>query len=163
MENNNNIFGIKIGEKKTSVNGKDLNLNNERDIIYLRELDENDSYKGNPIVTIFENNDKSYNNASIRLVNEDEELRLSVNYPKVDYPIVKHLNEDFGFYLNAFNLVKDIAILNGAEGVDDSTSVIDEVNFQEILEFIDGLDEMEIVSYYPEDSQYMSFSIVKIL
>lgn len=159
------MFGITVGEKetKTSVSGKDLNLNDARDIIYLRDLDIFESYSGNPIVSIFENDEKSYNNASIRLVNEDEELRLSVNFPKKDYPLVKNLNEDFGFYLNSFNLVKDIAILTGVDGVDDDTSAFKEVNLQEILEFIDGLDELEIQPYYPENSEYMSFKVIKTL
>lgn len=159
------MFGIKVANKeaKTSVSGKDLKLNDERDILYLRDLDEEESYKGNPIVSIFKNDEKTYNNASIRLVNDDEELRLSVNFPKKDCPIVKNLNHNFGFYLNAFNLVKDIAILTGAEGVDDKTGAFKEVNFKEILEFVDGLEEMEIVAYYPEDSEYMSFSVVRVI
>lgn len=159
------MFGIKVANKeaKTSVSGKDLKLNDERDVLYLRDLDEEESYKGNPIVSIFKNDEKTYNNASIRLVNDDEELRLSVNFPKKDCPIVKNLNHNFGFYLNAFNLVKDIAILTGAEGVDDKTGAFKEVNFKEILEFVDGLEEMEIVAYYPEDSEYMSFSVVRVI
>lgn len=162
---NNNLFGIVTGtvEKKVSISGKDLNFDAERDIIYLRDLDEGEVYKGNPIVSIFENDDKSYNNVSIRLVNEDEELRLSVNYPKKDCPVVKNLNENFGFYLNAFNLVKDIAILNGAEGVDNNTKLFKEVNFKEILEFIDGLETMEIIPYYPDDSGYFSFRVIDAL
>lgn len=161
------MFGIKVSnnEAKKSVSGKDLKLDNERDILYLRDLDEGESFKGNPIVSIFKNDEKTYNNVSIRLVSPDEseELRLSVNYPKKDCPLVKNLNEDFGFYLNAFNLVKDIAVLTGAEGVDDRTGAFKEVNFKEILEFVDGLDEIEIMAYYPEDSEYMSFRVVKTL
>lgn len=159
------MFGIKTGEKlvKKSISGKDLNLDNERDIVFLRDLDENESFTGNPIVSIFENDDKTYNNVSIRLVKEDEELRLSVNYPKKDCPLVKNLNEDFGFYLNAFNLVKDIALLTGVEGVDNNTALFKEVNFQEILEYIDGLDEMSIQAYLPEDSDYLSFKVTHVL
>ena len=159
------MFGIKTEEetKKVSVAGKDLDLNDERDVLYLRDLDENETYTGRPIVSIFKNEEKTYNGASIRLINEDEELRLNVNYPKKDCPLVKNLNHNFGFYLNAFNLVKDIAILTGAEGVDDRTGAFKEVNFKEILEFVDGLDEIEIMAYYPEDSEYMSFRVVKTL
>ena len=161
------MFGIKIGEKevKKSINGKDLNLDNERDILFLRDLDERESYKGNPILSIFENDEKTYNNVSIRLVNEDEdeELRLSVNFPKKDWPVVKNLNEDFGFYLNAFNLVRDIAILTGVEGVDNNTEVFKEVNFKGILEYVDGLDEMTIQVYLPEDSEYLSFRVIHAL
>lgn len=165
--NENNMFGIVAGnvEKKVSVSGKDLKLDNERDILYLRDLDEGESYKGNPIVSIFKNDEKTYNNVSIRLVSPDEseELRLSVNYPKKDCPLVKNLNEDFGFYLNAFNLVKDIALLTGVEGVDADTRLFKRVNFKELVEFIDGLDELEIQAYYPEDSEYMSFRVVSTL
>ena len=161
------MFGIKVGnnEAKKSVSGKDLKLDNERDILYLRDLDEGESFKGNPIVSIFKNDEKTYNNVSIRLVSPDEseELRLSVNYPKKDCPLVKNLNEDFGFYLNAFNLVKDIAVLTGVEGVDAGTRLFREVNFKELIEFVDGLDELEIQAYYPEDSEYMSFRVVSTL
>ena len=161
------MFGIKVGnnEAKKSVSGKDLKLDNERDILYLRDLDEGESFKGNPIVSVFKNDEKTYNNVSIRLVSPDEseELRLSVNYPKKDCPLVKNLNEDFGFYLNAFNLVKDIAVLTGVDGVDVNTRLFREVNFKELVEFVDGLDEIEIRAYYPEDSQYMSFRVVKTL
>ena len=161
------MFGIKVGnnEAKKSVSGKDLKLDNEREILYLRDLDEGEPYKGNPIVSIFKNDEKTYNNVSIRLVSPDEseELRLSVNYPKKDCPLVKNLNEDFGFYLNAFNLVKDIAILTGVEGVDVDTRLFREVNFKELVEFVDGLDELEIQAYYPEDSEYMSFRVVSTL
>ena len=161
------MFGIKVGnnEAKKSVSGKDLKLDNERDILYLRDLDEGEPFKGNPIVSIFKNDEKTYNNVSIRLVSPDEseELRLSVNYPKKDCPLVKNLNEDFGFYLNAFNLVKDIAVLTGVEGVDVNTRLFREVNFKELIEFVDGLDELEIQAYYPEDSEYMSFRVVSTL
>lgn len=161
------MFGIKVGnnEAKKSVSGKDLKLDNERDILYLRDLDEGESFKGNPIVSIFKNDEKTYNNVSIRLVSPDEseELRLSVNYPKKDCPLVKNLNEDFGFYLNAFNLVKDIAILTGVEGVNAGTRLFREVNFKELIEFVDGLDELEIQAYYPEDSEYLSFRVVSTL
>ena len=161
------MFGIKVGnnEAKKSVSGKDLKLDNERDILYLKDLDEGESYKGNPIVSIFKNDEKTYNNVSIRLVSPDEseELRLSVNYPKKDCPLVKNLNEDFGFYLNAFNLVKDIAVLTGVEGVDVNTRRFREVNFKELIEFVDGLDELEIQAYLPEDSDYLSFRVVSTL
>ncbi len=161
------MFGIKVGnnEAKKSVSGKDLKLDNERDILYLRDLDEGESFKGNPIVSIFKNDEKTYNNVSIRLVSPDEseELRLSVNYPKKDCPLVKNLNEDFGFYLNAFNLVKDIAVLTGVEGVDAGTRLFREVNFKELIEFIDGLDEIEIQAYLPIDSDYFSFRVVSTL
>lgn len=161
------MFGIKLDDKesKRSISGKDLKLSNDRDVLYLRDLDDGESFKGNPIVSIFKNEEKTYNNVSIRLLNEDEneELRLSVNYPKKDCPLVKRLNEDFGFYLNAFNLVKDIAILTNVDGVDGETSSFKEVNFKELLEFVDGLDEMEIQAYYPEDSDYMSFKVIKTL
>ena len=162
---NNNLFEIVTGtvEKKVSISGKDLNLDKERDIIYLRDLDEGEAYKGNPIVSIFKNNDKTYNNVSIRLINGDEELRLSVNYPKKDCPLVKNLNKDFGFYMNAFNLVRDIAILNGVEGVDNNTKLFKEVNFKEILEYIDGLESMVIIPYYPDDSGYFSFRVISAL
>ena len=161
------MFGIKVGnsEAKKSVSGKDLKLDNEREILYLRDLDEGESFKGNPIVSIFKNDEKTYNNVSIRLVSPDEseELRLSVNYPKKDCPLVKNLNEDFGFYLNAFNLVKDIAVLTGVEGVDAGTRLFKEVNFKELIEFVDGLDELEIQAYLPEDSNYLSFRVVSTL
>lgn len=161
------MFGIKTGniEAKKSVSGKDLKLDKERDILYLRDLGEGESYKGNPIVSIFKNDEKTYNNVSIRLVSPDEseELRLSVKYPKKDCPLVKNLNEKFGFYLNAFNLVKDIAILTGVDGVDADTRLFKEVNFKELIEFVDGLDELEIQAYYPEDSEYISFRVVSIL
>lgn len=161
------MFGIKVGnsEAKKSVSGKDLKLDNEREILYLRDLDEGESFKGNPIVSIFKNDEKTYNNVSIRLVSPDEseELRLSVNYPKKDCPLVKNLNEDFGFYLNAFNLVKDIAVLTGVEGVDVNTRLFREVNFKELIEFVDGLDEIEIQAYLPIDSDYLSFRVVSTL
>ena len=159
------MFGNKVGnnESKKSVSGKDLDLNDERDVLYIRDLDENETYTGRPIVSIFKLEGKTYNGAIIRLVNEDEELRLNVNYPKKDCPLVKNLNNNIFWFLNAFNLVKDISILTGAEGVDDRTGAFKEVNFKEILEFVDGLDEIEIMAYYPEDSGYMSFRVVKTL
>ena len=51
------MFGIKTEEetKKVSVAGKDLDLNDERDVLYLRDLDENETYTGRPRVSIFKN------------------------------------------------------------------------------------------------------------
>ncbi len=161
------MFGIKTANKevKKSVSGKDLKLDKEREILYLRDLGQGETYTGNPVVSIFKNDEKTYNNVSIRLISSDEseELRLSVNYPKKDCPLVKNLNEDFGFYLNAFNLVKDIAIQNNVEGVDVYTKAFKEVNFKEIIEYVDSLDEMLIQAYYPEDSEYMSFRVVNCI
>ena len=161
------MFGIITGEKqlKKSLSGKDLNLDSTREILFLRDLGEGETFKGNPIVSIFKNDEKTYNNASIRIINQDEneELRLSVNFAKQHCPFVKNLNNDFGFYLNAFNLVKDVAMLTGVEGVDNNTELFKEVNFKEILEYVDGLDEMEIMGYTPEDSQYMSFRVIHAL
>ena len=166
MENKNNMFGfVAENEKKEflTITGKATDFDPEKPKMRLHDLEDMESFKGKPEVSIIEKTDKSYNVAKIKIIGEDEDLVIYANFDKRNYPLIKGANEDFVFYRDAFNIIKGVLIMNGAD-IDFDVKRIIEVNFKDILEYIDGLDSITIEAVeYEDNPDYKSLMITEVL
>lgn len=163
---NNNIFGFVAEDENKeilTITGKTTDFDPEKERIRLHDLEDGERFKGKPEVDIIEKEDKSYNTARIKLIGEDEDLIIYANFDKRNYPLIKGANEDFGFYRDSFNIAKSVLLLNGAP-IRYEAKKIREVNFKEILEYIDGLDTVIICAKeYEDNPDYKSVEILEAL
>lgn len=160
---NENIFGFvpddEVKEFKT-LTGKETNFDPDKEKIRLHDLDDGETFAGKPEVDIIEKEDKSYNVARIKVIGEDEDLIIYANFDKRNYPVIKGANEGFQFYRDSFNIAKSILIMNGAP-ISGNAKKIREVNFKEILEFIDSMESITIRAIeYEDNPEYKSVIIV---
>ena len=159
----NNIFGFvaddEVKEFKT-ITGKETDFDPDKDKIRLHDLDDGETFEGKPEVDIIVKEDKSYDVARIKVIGEDEDLTIYANFDKRIYPVIKGANEGFQFYRDSFNIAKSILILNGAP-ISGNAKKIKEVNFQQILEFIDGMETITIRAIeYDDNPEYKSLIII---
>ena len=160
---NENIFGFVADDdvkEFVTLTGKETNFDPDKDKIRLHDLDDGETFTGKPEVDIIEKEDKSYNVARIKVIGEDEDLTIYANFDKRNYPVIKGANENFQFYRDSFNIAKSILIMNGAP-ISGNAKKIREVNFQQILEFIDGMETITIRAIeYEDNPEYKSVIIV---
>ena len=166
MENENNMFGFVAEDEKkefVTITGKNTDFDPDKERIRLHDLEDMESFKGKPEVDIIEKEDKSYNVARIKIIGEDEDLVIYANFDKRNYPLIRGANEDFVFYRNTFNIIKGVLLMNGAN-ISFDAKRIKEVNFKEILEYIDGLDSITIEAVeYEDNPDYKSLMITEVL
>ena len=88
---------------------------------------------------------------------------IYANFDKRNYPKIKGANEDFVFYRDAFNIIKSVLLLNGAP-IRYEARKIKEVDFKQILEYIDGLDSITVEAVeYDDNPEYKSVKILGAL
>lgn len=162
--NENNMFGFVAEDEKkefVTITGKNTDFDPDKERIRLHDLEDGETFTGKPEVDIIEKEDKSYNTARIKIIGEDEDLVIYANFDKRNYPVIKGANEDFVFYRDAFNIAKSVLLLNGAP-IRFEAKKIKEVNFKEILEYIDGLDSVTICAKeYDDNPDYKSLIIIE--
>ena len=163
---NENLFGFVAEDEKkefVTMTGKSTDYDPEKERIRLHDLEDGEKFEGKPEVDVIEKEDKSYNVARIKLIGEDEDLVIYANFDKRNYPVIKGANEDFVFYRDAFNISKSVLLINGAP-IRYEAKKIKEVNFKEILEFIDGCDSVVIEAVeYDDNPDYKSVKILEAL
>lgn len=163
MENKNNIFGFVAEKEFVTITGKSIDYDSEKNKIRLHDLEDGEKFTGKPEVEIIEKDEKSYDTARIKLIGKDEDLVIYANFDKRKYPVIKGANEDFVFYRDSFNIAKSILLLNGAP-IRYEAKKIKEVNFKEILEFIDSCDNVTIEAVeYDDNPEYKSVRILEVL
>jgi hypothetical protein len=163
---NENIFGFVAEDEKkefVTMTGKSIEFDPEKERIRLHDLENGEKFIGKPEVDIIQKEDKSYDIARIKLIGEDEDLVIYANFDKRNYPVIKGANEEFIFYRDSFNIAKSVLLLNGAP-IRYEARKIKEVNFKEILEFIDGCDSVTIEAVeYDDNPDYKSVRILEAL
>lgn len=163
---NENIFGFVAEDEKkefVTITGKSTDFDPEKERIRLHDLEDGEKFIGKPEVDIIKKEDKSYDTARIKLIGEDEDLVIYANFDKRNYPVIKGANEDFVFYRDSFNIAKSVLLLNGAP-IRYEAKKIKEINFKEILEFIDGCDSVTIEAVeYDDNPDYKSVRILEAL
>ncbi len=133
----------------------------------IADLDVGDEFEGRPEITIFENNDKSYDALRVRIMDDGEIADLYVNYPKKHWPFVRGINKSFDFYRKCFDFIFSILKYENERNVVDN-------NGEEINRF--GKIDLEKLAIYVDqhkrvgvritdgniDSEYNSFEIYKL-
>ena len=133
----------------------------------MQDLEVDTIVEGRPELTIFENEDKSYDALRIRILDDGEIVDLYVNYPKKDYPYVTGITKAFDFYRKCFDFI--FGVLRWR----DETNVVDEqgeevnrfnrVNIETFAKYVDQMDRIGVkITEGNPDSDYNSFIIYKM-
>lgn len=158
-----NIFGfIPEDENKefVTITGKIMDYDPEKERLRIHDLEDGETFEGKPEVDVIEKDEKSYNVVRIKIIGESEDLVIYANFDKRNYPLIKGANEEFSFYRDSFNIIKSVLLLNGAP-INENAGRIKEVNFEQILEFIDGLDTVTVQAVeYEDNSDYKSLRFI---
>lgn len=128
------------------------------DQIGINDLSAGELFSGKvQVPRILEKEDKSYNTAIIEVFNgeDKEKLTLWVNFDSRKEEI--SVNDGFDFYLDFFNLVKSLAVMQDASNKDKNSFV----NVNPLL-FLQALDSLETVTVMPVEKEngYNSFVFV---
>ena len=163
-------------EKKVyyTITGKEQQYNPDWEIYNINDLDVGEELEGIPEVTIFEKEDKSYNAARLRLIDEEEIVNLYFNYPKKAYPIVRNLKnirtgekDEFDFYLNCydvcFSVLRCIDENNIKDKNGDTINKIKAINLETVLKIIDTSKKVRvrIIEGSPYND-YLSWGIIEM-
>ena len=163
-------------EKKVyyTITGKEQQYNPDWEIYNINDLDVGEELEGIPEVTIFEKEDKSYNAARLRLIDEEEIVNLYFNYPKKAYPIVRNLKnirtgekDEFDFYLNCydvcFSVLRCIDENNIKDKNGDTINKIKAINLETVLKIIDTSKKVrvKIIEGSPYND-YLSWGIIEM-
>ena len=155
------------GQKFLTISGKESQYEPTWEKYGIQDVDVGQSMEGRPEITIFENEDKTYDALRLRIMDDGEILDLYVNYPKKHYPYVRGINSKFDFYRKCFDFIFSVLRLQGEKYVVDKNG--DEVNkfgkidIEKLAKFVDQHDRIgvEITEGNP-DSEYDSFKIYKL-
>jgi hypothetical protein len=163
-------------EKKVyyTITGKEQQYNPDWEIYNINDIDVGEELEGIPEVTIFEKEDKSYNAARLRLIDEEEIVNLYFNFPKKAYPIVRNLKnirtgekDEFDFYLNCydvcFSVLRCIDENNIKDKNGDIINKIKAINLETVLKIIDTSKKVrvKIIEGSPYND-YLSWGIIEM-
>jgi hypothetical protein len=162
------------GQVYYTITGKEQQYNPEWETYNINNFDVGEELEGIPEVTIFEKEDKSYNAARVRLIDEDEIVNLYFNFPKKAYPTVRNLKnirtgekDEFDFYLNCydvcFSVLRCIDENNVKDAAGNTINKIRAVNLETILKIIDTSKKVtvRIIEGSPFND-YLSWGIIKM-
>jgi hypothetical protein len=155
-----------------TISGKEQQYNPQWEVYNINDFDVGEELEGTPEVTIFEKDDKSYNAARLRLIDEDEIVNLYFNFPKKAYPIVRNLKNirtgeknEFDFYLNCydvcFSVLRCIDENNIKDSNGDTINKIKAINLETVLKIIDSSKKIgvRIIEGSPYND-YLSWGII---
>ena len=95
-------------KKFYTISGKEQQYEPTWEKMNIRELDVGDEFEGRPEITIFPNDEKSYNSARLRVLDDGEILDCYFNFPKKDFPYVTGINKGFDFYRTCFDFIYSV-------------------------------------------------------
>ena len=133
----------------------------------MADLEVGQEAEGRPEITIFENEDKTYDALRLRVMDDGEIVDLYVNYPKKDYPFVRGINRTFDFYRKCFDFIFSVRRLHGDEYVvDDNGEEVNrfnKINLEMLAKFVDQHERIGVrITNGNADSDYNSFIIYKL-
>ena len=144
-------------EKKVyyTISGKEQQYNPQWEAYSISDFDVGEELEGVPEVTLFENEDKSYDAARLRLIDEDEIVNLYFNFPKKAYPIVRNLKnirtgekDKFDFYINCYDVCFSVLRCLDENNIKDSNgetiNKIKAINLETVLTIIDTSNKVKV-------------------
>ena len=151
-------------KKFYTISGKEQQYEPTWEKMNIRELDVGDEFEGKPEITIFENDEKSYNSARLRVLDDGEILDCYFNYPKKDFPYVTGINKGFDFYRTCFDFIYSVLKFRDERNVVNSDGEeinrFKKVNLETFLKYVDGMTRIGvIVTEGNPDSEYDSWQI----
>ena len=154
-------------KKFYTISGKEQQYEPTWEKMNIRELDVGDEFEGSPEITIFENDEKSYNSARLRVLDDGEILDCYFNYPKKDFPYVTGINKGFDFYRTCFDFIYSVLKFRDERNVvnkdGEEVNRFKKVNLETFLKYVDSMKRVEvIVTEGNPDSEYDSWQIKKM-
>ena len=157
-----------------TISGKEQQYNPQWEIYNINDFDVGEDLEGIPEVTIFEKEDKSYNAARVRLIDEEEIVNLYFNFPKKAYPVVRNLKnirtgekDEFDFYLNCYDVCFSVLKCLDEKNIKDSNgntiNKIKSINLETVLKIIDTSKKVKvrIIEGSPYND-YLSWGIISM-
>lgn len=132
----------------------------------IRELDVGVEMEGVPEITIFENDDKTYDALRLRVLDDGEILDCYMNYPKKDFPYVKGINKSFDFYRTCFDFIFSVLRLRDERNVvrdGEEVNKFLKINLEMLAKYADQHERIGVrVTEGNADSEYNSWEIYKL-
>ena len=154
-------------KKFYTISGKEQQYEPTWEKMNIRELDVGDEFEGIPEITIFPNDEKSYNSARLRVLDDGEILDCYFNFPKKDFPYVTGINKGFDFYRTCFDFIYSVLKFRDERNVvnkdGEEVNRFKKVNLETFLKYVDSMKRVEvIVTEGNPDSEYDSWQIKKM-
>lgn len=154
-------------KKFYTISGKESQYEPEWDKYGIQDLDIGAEMEGIPEITVFENEDKTYDALRLRVMDDGEILDLYVNYPKKDWPYVRGINNTFDFYRKCFDFIygvlrsRDEKNVVGANG--EEINRFNKINLEMLAKYVDQHNRIGVrITEGNSDSEYNSFIIYKL-
>ena len=150
-----------------TISGKESQYEPNWERYTIADLEVGNEFEGRPELTIFENEDKTYDALRVRVMDDGEILDLYINYPKKDFPYVKGITKGFDFYRKCFDFIFSILRYRDEHFVvDDNGEEVNRfssVNFEMLAKYVDQHERIGIrITEGNADSEYDSFIIYKM-
>ena len=154
-------------KKFYTISGKEQQYEPTWEKMNIRELDVGDEFEGKPEITIFPNDEKSYNSTRLRVLDDGEILDCYFNFPKKDFPYVTGINKGFDFYRTCFDFIYSVLKFRDERNVvnkdGEEVNRFKKVNLETFLKYVDSMSRVEvIVTEGNPDSEYNSWQIKKM-
>ena len=152
--------------KFLTISGKESQYEPEWEVFKPNDLDIRDTMEGRPEITIFENDEKTYNAMRLRILDDGDILDCYFNYPKKNYPYVKRLNKTFEFYHPCFQFVFDVLRLRDERNVvdanGDEVNSFNSVNLETFAKYVDQISRVGVEIIEGANTDYNEFRIYKM-
>ena len=153
-------------KKYYTISGKESQYEPEWESFNVSELDVGVTMEGRPEITIFENEDKSYNAFRLRILDDGEILNCYLNYPKKDYPYVKRINKGFEFYRPLFNFIYSLLRMKDDKNVVDANgeevNMFNKINIEMLAKFVDQHERVGVKIIEGVNPEYNDWVIYKL-
>ena len=153
-------------KKFYTISGKESQYEPTWEKYNMSDLDVGAEMEGRPEITIFENEDKTYDALRLRIMDDGEILDLYINYPKKHYPFVRGINNRFDFYRKCFDFIFSVRRLHGDKYVVDKNGEevnrFNKINIEMLAKFVDQHDRIGVKIIEGVNPEYNSWIIYKL-
>ena len=150
-----------------TISGKESWYEPQWERYTIQDVDVGQEMEGRPEITVFKNDDKSYDALRLRVMDDGEILDLYVNYPKKHCPYVRGINKTFDFYRKCFDFIfsvlrmKDEANIVNSDG--EEINRFNKINLLMLAKYVDQHQRIGVrITEGNPDSEYDSFIIYKL-
>ena len=155
------------GQKYYTISGKESWYEPTWEKYGIQDVDVGQTMEGRPEITIFENDDKTYDALRLRIMDDGEILDLYINYPKKHYPFVRGINKKFDFYKKCFDFIFSVLRIQGEKYVVNSqgeeVTKFGKINLELLAKYVDKHERIGVeITEGNSDSEYDSFKIYKL-
>ena len=150
-----------------TISGKESEYEPSWERYTIADLDVGDEFEGRPELSVFENDEKTYNAMRVRVMDDGEILDLYFNFPKKDYPYLRGITKSFDFYRKCFDFLFSVLRLRDERNVVDANGEeinrITKVNLETFAKFVDQHSRIGVrITEGNLDSEYNSWEIYKL-